>query len=355
MNVKIVYALVSSKTDYYLEQAYVSMFSLKHHMPDTFITLVTDDATSLSFEGLRQSELKYADEIITVHLDTSFTQRQRSRLIKASIREYVSGDFLYIDCDTIICRPFQYIDAIEYDIAACVDSHCRDFHDNPYRWLALSDGRALDWPIDEESIYFNGGVIFVKDSPASHEFYKRWRQNLLDSFSKGIIMDQPSFAKTNYQMGHIVDVLDDVWNCELKHGIRYLKNAYIVHYLTTNTSPDSGAQVFRLNEPDIFDEIKRTGIIPSEINTLVEDPFTGLSSLTHIFAGNDVYFFQTASFKRISSSGIDYKESLISPNANRDFLQTPLFFFLLRHYPHGATGWLNRIYNSWCRIKKLIK
>ena len=37
---KYVYALVSSATDYYLEQAFVSMFSLKHHMPDAYVVLM---------------------------------------------------------------------------------------------------------------------------------------------------------------------------------------------------------------------------------------------------------------------------------------------------------------------------
>lgn len=355
MRTKFVYALVSSAADYYLEQAYVSMFSLKHHMPDAYIVLVTDEATSSSFEGIRHLELQYADEIITVGLDPSFSQRQRSRLIKTSIRKYVAGDFLYIDCDTIISRPFQSLDSIQFDIAACVDSHCHDYHDNPYRWFGLADGHALDWPIDEELTYFNSGVLFVKDTPVSHEFYKRWQENLLEGFSKGVLMDQPSFAKTNYQMGHIVHVLDDIWNCELKHGVRYLKDAMIVHYLTTNTSPDCGSQVFRLNEHDIFDEIKRSGIIPSEIESLADDPFTGLSSLTHVFAGKDVYFFQTTSYRQIMSSGIDYKESLTNPDMKHDFMQSPLFFYFLKHYPRGLAGWLNQVCIRLISIKKKLK
>lgn len=355
MGIKIIYALVSSATDYYLEQAYVSMYSLKHHMPDAFIVLVTDDITNSSFIGVRKSELRFADEVITVSLDASFTQRQRSRLIKTSIRKYVAGDFLFIDCDTIVCRPFPSLDSIPSDMAACVDSHCYDFHDNPYRWFGLADGHVLDWPIDEESIYFNSGVVFVRDSPLSHDFYKRWQQNLLDGFSKGVLMDQPSFAKTNYQMGHVIHTLDDIWNCELKHGIRFLKDAIIVHYLTTNTTSHRGAQVFRLNEPDLFEEIKRTGEVPAEIDTLAEDPFSGLSAMCHVFAGEDVYFFQTPSYKEISSSGIDYKESLVSPKENQDFMQTPLFFYFFRNYPKGFAGWLSRNYNRWLSLKRLLK
>ena len=268
-------------------------------------------------------------------------------MVKTSTRQHVTGDYLYIDCDTVICSPFAALDALSCDIAACVDSHCQDFHDNPYRWFGLLDGRKLDWPVDEESQYFNSGVLFVRDTPVAHEFFRRWHENYMDGFLKGVSMDQPSFAKTNYQMGHVVQVLDDVWNCELKHGLRYLKDAYIVHYLTTNTSSDAGSQVFRLNEPDLFNEMKETGIIPAEIEVIADDPFKGLAPLTHLFAGSDLYFLQSKPYKAITTSGIDYKRCLTSPEPERDFVQSPLFFYLLKHYPKGVAGRLNRWY---CRL-----
>ena len=167
-------------------------------------------------------------------------------------------------------------------------------------------------------------------------------------------MDQPSFAKTNYEMGHVVHVLDDVWNCELKHGIRYLKDARIVHYLTTNTFRDEGAQLFRLNEPDLFDEIKKTAVIPAEIVEIVEDPFKGIAPLTHVFAGRDVYFFRMESYKTMASSGVDYQKCAYSPDPDHVFIQSPLFFYLLKHYPEGIAGWLNRFYCRWVAIRKKL-
>ena len=351
---KYVYTLVSSAADYYLEQAFVSMFSLKHHMPDAYVVLLTDDITQASFTGIRKEELRYADEVISVPLDASYTQRQRSRLLKTSVRQYVEGDYLFIDCDTVICRPFESLEPLSHDLAACVDTHCPDFHDNPYRWLCLRHGHLLGWPIDGETQYFNSGILLVKDSPIAHEFYRKWQDNLIESFSKRILMDQPAFAKTNYEMGHIVQVLDDVWNCELKHGLRYLKDARIVHYLTTNTSRNKGAQVFRLNEPDLFDEIKKTAVIPAEVETIADDPFKGIAPLTHIFAGRDVYLFQTESFKSIASSGTDYLKCSITPDPDQVFIQSPLFFYLLNHYPKGNAGRLNRLFCRWAAFRKRL-
>lgn len=50
MKTKVAYVVVSSPNDIYLEQAYVSMFSLKHHMPDAYIVLLTDRLTSESLK-----------------------------------------------------------------------------------------------------------------------------------------------------------------------------------------------------------------------------------------------------------------------------------------------------------------
>ncbi len=355
MKTKFVYALVSSPADNYLEQAFVSMYSLKHHNPDAHIVVVTDEISNHSFVELRKKELRYADEIVVVPLDDSYTQRQRSRLIKTSIRQHVSGDYLFIDCDTVICKSLEIVDTLQYDIAACVDTHCHDFRDNPYRWLCLAHGRALDWPIEKEEQYFNCGVMLVKDTPNTHDFYNRWHANLIDGFSMNVFMDQPAFAKTNYQMRHIVHVLDDVWNCELKHGIRYLKDALIVHYLTTNTSPHAGTQLFLLNEPAAFNQVKQTASISPEIEALVDDPFKGLATPTHTFAGNDLYFFQTKPYRTIASSGYDYKKSLSSGYKEDDFLHSDLFYYLLRRYPKGAAGWLNRLYRFVSGIKQKAK
>lgn len=296
MRTKVVYVVVSSPADVYLEQVYVSMCSLKYYMPDAYIVLLTDYETSESFIGVRKEEIKYADEVKMVdYRGTKFNAQQRSRQLKTSIRQLIEGDFLYIDCDTIVTRRLDEIDTIDAVIAACRDSHC-DFIDNPYRDLNLKWGGQLGWPIDQEPQYFNGGVTFVKDVPEAYEFYRHWNENLTDGYKMNVFQDQPSFAKTNYEMNHIVKQLPDVWNCELKHGIRYLKDAYVVHYLCTNPSKYQSQQLFLLNESSVWEELKENGIISKRIMETIKDPFCGLAELTHVFSGEDIYFFQTKEF-----------------------------------------------------------
>ena len=293
MKTQIVYVLTSTNKDIYLEQAYASMYSLKYYMPEAHIILLVDKETEKTFIGLRKEEIKYADEIVTIDLDAKkYNGQKRSRILKTSVRKYIKGDFLFIDCDTIITRPLDDIEKIDAEIAACWDTHSL-FKDNPYRNLCVRHAQILGWDVEQEEEYFNSGVIYVKDTPLAHQFYKQWNQNWFEGEKKGVNMDQPAFALTNSQMGHVVKTLPDVWNCELKHGVKFLKDAIIVHCLCTSISNGKHEQFFIMNDNRELLKIKETGELTPEIIKTIEDPFYGIARLTHCFAGEDVYYFRT--------------------------------------------------------------
>lgn len=285
MKTKIVYVLVSSEQDIYLEQAYISMQSLRHHNTDAHIVLLTDNITADSFIGKRKEKIHLVDELVVVDLSNKFTAQQRSRLLKTSARNLVDGDFLFVDCDTIITKSLAEIDSCKYDIAACEDSHS-SFEKNPYRDLCLCHGKILDWPIEEELVYFNSGVIYVKDNQKTRAFYHKWNEIWLDGSHKGVNMDQPSFAKTNYLLGHQVQILEGVWNCELKHGIKFLKDAKIVHYLCTNTGSNP---LFIMNNKAELVKVKNGEINPI-ITQCFDDPFIGLTQVSLLICGDDLYY-----------------------------------------------------------------
>ena len=55
---KYVYVLVSSPDDLYYEQAVMSVYSLRRHMPDADIEVLVDNKTYESFHGNRIVEYK---------------------------------------------------------------------------------------------------------------------------------------------------------------------------------------------------------------------------------------------------------------------------------------------------------
>lgn len=296
MKTKIVYVLVSTERDIYLEQAYISMLSLRHHDPNAHIVLVVDTQTHNSLVGQRKKKAQLVDELVKVDLPNNLTAQQRSRMLKTSVRNLIEGDFLFIDCDTIITKSLEEIDNCKYDIAACQDSHS-SFDKNPYRNMCLAHGKILGWPIEKELVYFNSGVIYVKDNQKTRNFYHKWNDIWQEGSHKGVNMDQPSFAKTNYLMGHCVQILDDVWNCELKHGIKFLKDAKIVHYLCTNTDSNP---LFIMNSKAELLKVKDGEINPI-IKQCFDDPFVGLTQVSQLICEEDIYYlnsFLPVFFKR---------------------------------------------------------
>lgn len=297
MKTKIVYVVVSGKNDVYLEQAYVSMYSVKVHNPSAHISVVMDTLTETTLTDVRKKEMIYADDVVSVKIEGDYTKAQRSRILKTSVRKYIKGDFLFIDTDTIVVRSLDEIDNITDDISACQDTHS-PFVTNPYRRMCLEHGRILGWPIEQEEVYFNSGIIYVKDSDIAHRFYENWNTNWLKGHERGVNMDQPAFAKTNYEMGHPVKILADVWNCELKHGMKYLKDTFVVHYLCTSISRNNDEKVFLLNNEKVFSDIvKNGGEIPESVKAVIHDPFYGLASVSLLLAGNDMRFFMSQEIK----------------------------------------------------------
>lgn len=295
MKTKLLYIIISEEKDIYLEQGYVSMFSAKMQMPECHITLLTDVKTSETFKGIRKEETKYVDEIVAIDLDPNLPAQKRSRLLKTNARNYIDGDFLFIDCDTIVEKDLSSIDNNNSLLGACWDSHS-DFAHNPYRKYCIKHVKEFGIDISNEKVYFNSGVLLVKDNEYTRQFYQRWNENYLKGYEKGVSMDQPSLEVTNIEFDYPIQKLEPEWNCELKHGIRYLKDAYIVHYLCTNPSRSNDRQLFLLNEKDVFLMIKDSGEIPPEIIEVIKDPFKGLAELTHCFAGKEIDFFSTRTY-----------------------------------------------------------
>ena len=139
-NVHLVYIVVSNSSDCYLEQAYVSMSSARYHTPDVHITLVMDTYTADNLNGFRKTEAQYADEIIVVDLNKDIPAKKRSRLLKTSLRNIVDGDFLYIDCDTVIVDDLSSIDFIDFSFGAVKDLN---LDDNPCLDFISADLKKL--------------------------------------------------------------------------------------------------------------------------------------------------------------------------------------------------------------------
>jgi len=291
MRTQVVYTLVSSPEDNYAWQAYVSVLSLRHHNADAKVLLLCDDKTA---EYVKEHALIHSvDEIIVPSLPENLTAMQKSRYLKTGLRQYVDGDVLFIDTDTLIVSPIDEIDELEAGVAAVLDAHT-PLADNPYLEMITRDSHLVGNDLSGISGYYNSGVIFSKGDEMIGDFYRKWNENYRCGQDSGVKMDQPYLAKTDAAFGHIIKELPGVWNCQLRHGVRFLKDAKIVHYLWTAKRTENP---FVLGRPEIWKKIRNSGEIPPEVFALFDDPFRGIQDMTYLASSEETSMFNGRTYK----------------------------------------------------------
>ena len=291
---KYLYVLVSSPKDIYYELFLLSATSLKLLMPHSDIVLLCDSKTMKTLTGKRSGYEKLVSKVITADAPSEMSQVEVSRWVKTSMRRLVSGDFLFIDCDTIITGELSSITSLGVQFAACLDKHfLLDRHNK--RNDIIEKEKLLGFNSWYSNRHFNSGVIFCVDTPEIHKIFNRWHELWLFGKSKNIVRDQISFNMAIYENSTYFTELDGTWNCQITfNGLPYLINSKIIHYfasdLTLHTSP------FHFASEEISKKIKNTGTIPDETLELLKNPRSAFVSESRIIAGEDMLFVINSSF-----------------------------------------------------------
>lgn len=293
MKTKIVYCLVSDRTDYYYEQLLISLCSLRKHNLDANVEVICDQDTFSTLTSIRRGIFEHGIHVVPVEVPKNWRKTERSRYLKSNLRRLVRGDYLYIDTDTIICSKLDSIDDIDCDIAAVLDSHlerplpkfskCRH-HTEKWIW-----GVAHKADIDITGLWqYNGGVLYVKDSPKAYELYKRWAEKYSEFLKYGIVIDQLSLLLSNHEMGNVISDLDAKFNCmvSFKEGRELVNNAAIIHYFP-------GQKKNILSSPWILDPIKETGKINTSIIKVIDNPCAFFKTESRIVIGDEMVLLST--------------------------------------------------------------
>ena len=290
MKTKIVYVVISDEDDYYLEQALVSVYSVRLYNPNSQILLLIDSETNATIVGKREAILQYVSQKIVIDVPKQYSKMQKSRFLKTTLRQYIEGDFLFIDSDTIITGDLSDIDNIPFDIAAVPDQHVVI----RYNWLRGSIKKwamLLDWKFSEDALYFNSGVFYVKDRPITHAFYKNWFTIWNKSSSKGLHIDQPSLAKTDELHNHIIGELDGIWNCQVnENGLPYLMDAKIIHYFASGRKGKRN-NPYSFYNSTIYEKIKEEGKVGIELHNKILKAKSAFDSPCVIIGNTDIPFF----------------------------------------------------------------
>ena len=282
MITRLLYVLSSTDSDTYLESALISIYSARLRMPDVNITLLVDDITNDFFIGKRVELLNLIDLKIVVKFDIEIDLYVRSRLLKTNMRNYLTGDFLYVDCDTLIACQLYDIDSWQNDIAAVLDGHSL-LNEHPVIDIFTKQSNTFDYPFEETMQYFSSGVMYVKDSILSKQFFDTWHSNYKLGLSLGIKQDEPSLAKTNHDFSRIISELPGEWNCQIRLGALYLNNLKILHFWSKKNMPLSS-----LGSKELLNIIKIEGIV--KYKNLIIDYQKSFYMPLGLISKSDLYF-----------------------------------------------------------------
>jgi lipopolysaccharide biosynthesis glycosyltransferase len=264
--IKYLYILVSDENDYYLEQALMSITSLKMRMPYAFVSLLTDDTTEKTLQDKRRNILGLVNELKVVKIDSQYKKKARSRWLKTSMRRHIEGDFLYIDCDTFICEDLNDVNNLSIDLGAVLDNHVL-LHDSLGETGFRNFGKLLGFGFISDT-YFNGGVILCRDIPQCYAFFDEWHRLWLKGASK-VLFDQPYFNQVNFNHNNLIKEMSGIWNCQvLMGGINFLVDAKIIHIY--GFKPPN--RPYALYDSSFLQYVKDMGNVDDNIRNLLMHP-----------------------------------------------------------------------------------
>lgn len=265
MKSNVVYVLISDGEDDFCEMTLLSVHSLRFYNPDAEIHILTDDS---SYEVFRK---KYGPApagatVAVVPIPEGFEKKKRSRYLKTSLRKHITGDFLFIDCDTLICGPLDDIASFQQDIGCVPDFHTQTSLDRPEMISQCEENGFYNL---NGKPFYNSGVIFAKDTPLCAEFFAEWHRLWLVSSTKGNLLDQPAFCQANVNLGFPIREIPGEWNCmiQFKDGRALLSRAKILHYFSSHAFASAPRRI-------IMDSIRRTRRIGPSLDNIVRNPKT---------------------------------------------------------------------------------
>ena len=268
---KYLYVLVNSATGFYTEQTFISMRSLRHVSPDAFISLLIDDKTEKDSNNSFLKIIKdLVDEYKVITLSPNMPTTARSRFIKTNMREYISGDFLFIDSDTIWANPVNEND-FTFDIMGVLDGHVL-FSQNTAKKLNNNYFKKMNCFPNSE-IYINSGVIYSKDTPFSKDFFNRWHEKWKETSKTGIFVDQPSLNHVLNKEKHLEKILlPGEYNSQIINSWNFFFKAKIIHYFSSLSSKETlFHSPYLLHQPTFWENFKKN-INDIQVSNIISTP-----------------------------------------------------------------------------------
>lgn len=257
------------------------MHSLRIHNPECHIVLLTDKETLGSLTGNRSLIKNYVSEYVTVESPSGFSPKERSRFLKTSIRQNVKGDFLFLDSDTIITGDLTECHKSDCEIGAVLDCH-KTAEGNLQKFSYVKETKIA---LEDYNLYFNTGVLFVRDTDNAARFFAEWHRIWNEDRTKNSTsIDQPAFAQADTACNHLVREIDGRYNCQIvtPGAKKYFFDPLIIHYM----SDWRCFQYFPLKNTEFLKQIRENGIT-TDVENIVNNPQLAFLESSWIFGDEE--------------------------------------------------------------------
>lgn len=288
MKTKIVYIITSNGKDHYVEQALMSIWSCKHYNPDAKITVVADKDSQKFVEKYKEFN-ELVSEFIYKEFESNVSKMVCSRILKTTLRNIISGDFLFVDTDTIFCDSIGEIDNLNFNIALVEDLHFPNLKSSPFKETICNKFFSFYKTSPKLDLtYFNSGVIFAKDTKINKEFYQQWNKNWNIIKESGYYFDQLPLLRTVMEYPNLIHKLDPRLNAQIFASIKYLSKGKILHFFNYNKTSKTFSHPFF--SYDYYLKIKDYGL-STEIKSDIVNCKELFLTPTIILGGKDYFFW----------------------------------------------------------------
>ena len=302
MRTQIVYTLISSEDDYFLEELWVSLYSLRLFHPEVTVNVLVDEPTKEYMERFPKL-CNMITNIVVVPVPENYNAKQRSRVIKTTVRNVIYGAYLFIDTDTVICKPLDNIDNLTCDIAAVPEEHLqlKDLTFSPVNGIK----NVFGVDISDSKFWFNSGVMFVADTDAARKLYHDWNKKWeFSCFQKGQSQDQPALSVANKENNMLISELPGIYNSQVAMSLKYFADAAIVHWWHMSFIENQDYSPFFSLQ--IYKDVKQAKCLTADIEELIKHCKQSFVSPTMPVGKDHIYFlFSPAGkiFNRIYKDG----------------------------------------------------
>lgn len=232
--IQVCFAVASDGERRYVDLLTISALALRKIYGAAKLTILTDDQSLPIIAPL----LAHHDLAKNIRSVGAFPGEMgaRSRFAKTQARQFMEGDFLYLDADAIPVAGFdQLFRERTVSVCAAIDRSPEEPDGCGLPSWASSAFERLGWshPLP---FYLNSGVVFWRDTPLARQLGNAWHENWLRFFqSSNDFADQPAFNHSLSSLGISPGVMHDRYNARVGLSPEFTDGASIYHFYASDS------------------------------------------------------------------------------------------------------------------------